>query len=87
MEPLAFRLNVLVGRFEKFGKIRVTPIIRPGNFDTGEEMTGFNFPACAHAWVRAGLGMIITPVLVRPWRWGFSLSPWWKMVYPQIVIM
>ena len=76
MEPLAFCLKVSVGRFEKFGKIRVTPIIRPGNFDTGEEMTGFNFPACAQAWVRAGLRMIITPALVRLWRWGFAIIPW-----------
>ena len=69
MEPLAFRLNVSVGRFEKFGKLKVTSIIRPGKFDTGEEMTGFNFPGSAQAWVRSGLRMIITPALVRPWRW------------------
>ena len=76
MEPLAFRLKVSVGRFEKFGKLRVTPIIQPGNFDTGEEMTGFDFPTRAQAWVRAGLRMIVTPALVHPWRWGFALIPW-----------
>ena len=87
MEPLAFRLNILVERFEKFGKLRFTPIIQPGNFDTGEEMSGYNLPACAHAWLRDGLRMIIAPVLVHPWRWVFLLRPWWKTVYPQIVIM
>ena len=76
MEPLDFRLNVSVGRFEKFGKLRVTPIIRPENFDTGEEMTSFNFLARAQAWVRAGLRIIVTPALVHPWRWGFALIPW-----------
>ena len=76
MEPLDLRLNVLVGRFEKFGNLRVTPIIQTGNYDTGEEMIGFNFLAHAQAWVRAGLSMIITPAIVRPWRWGFALIPW-----------
>ena len=61
MEPLAFRLSVLVGRFEKFGNLRVALIIQLGSFDTGEEMTGFNFPSRAQAWVRAGLRMIDTP--------------------------
>ena len=39
-----------------------------------------SLPALAHAWVRSGPSIIITPALVRPCAWGFDSIPWWNIM-------
>ena len=68
MMPFAFRWYVSVQLFDLFVKLRVILIIQPGNLEVGGEVIGFNFPARVQAHVRFGLRIIITLVLVSPFR-------------------
>ena len=75
MSPFYFRWYVSVKKFELFGKLRLIPIVWPGNSEVRGEVIGFSFPARVQARVRSGLRIIITPALIRPCRWGFPLIP------------
>ena len=76
MEPLAVRRYRSFRRFEALGKLKVTPMIRPGNFDDGLDTKGSSLPALAHARVRSGPSIIITPAVFRPRvPGGLSLIP------------
>ena len=87
MSPFDFQWYVSVEKFDLFGKLRVIPIVRPGNLEVGGEVIGFSFPARVQDSVRSGLIIIITPELIRPCCWGFSFIPRWNNVYPLIVSM
>ena len=87
MCPLAFRVYVSFRLFEKFGKLSVMPIIRPGNLEFSGDVMGLSFPARVQACVRAVPRIIITPELTLPSRWGLSFIPWWNIVKPLTVFM
>ena len=72
--------------FDRLGKQRVTPIIRPVNLELISEVMGGGFPAMLQALSRAGPRMMATPLLIRPLWHGFVVMPWWSRRCPKIVL-
>ena len=82
--PLLWYLYNLL--FDRLGKQRVTPIIRPGNSELIAEVMGGGFTAMFQALRRAGPRMMGTPLLVRPLWHGFVVISWWSRRCPRIVL-
>ena len=76
MLPLALFEEVSNLRFERFVKLSVTPINRPGYFELGLDWMGSSLSALVHARVISGPRIIITPALFRPCAFVRDSIPW-----------
>ena len=72
--------------FDRLGKQRMTPIIRPGKSEFLAEVMGGGFLAMFQALSSAGPSIMATPLLVQSLWQGFSVMPWWSRRCPQIVV-
>ena len=72
---------------ELFGKLKVTPIILPGNLEFDGNGMGGGFHDLVQAWISAGSRMIATPLPILPFLLLFSSIPGWKMLCSLMVIV
>ena len=82
--PLLWYLSNLL--FDRLGKQRVTPIIRPGNSELIAEVMGGGLPAMLQALSRESTRIRETPLLVRPLWHGLVVVTWCSRIFPRIVL-
>ena len=75
MFSLSVRWYLSVGRLNLLGKLRVIPIILPGEFEDILYGFGASLPALAHAQVRLGPRIIMPPALFCPFVFRRFVMP------------
>ena len=48
---------------------------------------GGGLPTLVQAWISARPSMIVMPILILPFLFLFSSTPWWKMIFSRIVVV